>query len=177
VGSITTIRGLEVMVDAIARTDARLLLGGTFAPRELLDRARARPGWSRVTFLGRVNRTQVAEIFARAAAGLVILQPVPQYIRSQPTKLFEYMSAGLPVIASDFPLLRDIVERAECGLCVDPTRPDELAEAIRWMVDHPAQARRLGENGRRAVQATYGWQREGEKLIALYETLLATSAS
>jgi glycosyltransferase involved in cell wall biosynthesis len=172
VGAITPIRGIEVIVDAIARTDARLLLAGSFESAAFGDRVRALPGWSRVDYLGKVDRAGVGEIFERASAGIVLLKPTANYVRSHPTKMFEYMSAGLPVIASDFPLWREIVTQAKCGICIDPTSPAALADAVSWLVAHPDEAREMGENGRRAVRTTYNWQREGERLIALYGTLL-----
>ena len=172
VGAITPIRGIEVMVDAIARTDARLLLAGSFESEAFADRVRALPGWSRVEYLGKVDRAGVANIFERAGAGIVLLKPTANYLRSHPIKMFEYMSAGLPVIASDFPLWSEIVSDAKCGICIDPTSPAALADAVSWLVEHPDQAREMGENGRRAVSTTYNWQPEGERLIALYESLL-----
>jgi glycosyltransferase involved in cell wall biosynthesis len=172
VGAITAIRGIEVMVEAVAKTDARLLLAGEFESQRLADRLRAVPGWSRVEYVGPVGRAEVAEVFARASAGVVVFAPLANHIRAQPTKLFEYMSAGLPVVASNFPLWRDIVEGADCGICVDPLDGEALARAIRWLVAHPEEARDLGENGRRAVADTYNWAHEGLKLTALYKRLL-----
>lgn len=171
-GNISAIRGIQVMVEAIAMTDARLVLAGAFNSAELESRMRASPGWSQVDHLGHVGRARVAEVFATAVAGLVVLQPTANYLRSQPTKLFEYMSAGLPVIASDFPDWRAIVTRANCGICVDPLDPKALAAAIRWIVAHPDEARAMGENGRRAVATTYNWKPEAAKLEALYGRLL-----
>jgi glycosyltransferase involved in cell wall biosynthesis len=172
VGSIFPMRGIEVMVDAVARTEARLLLAGSFDSAAFHERLRASPGWSQVEYLGHADRGAVAEIFERSCAGLVLLRPSAQYLRSHPTKMFEYMSAGLPVIASDFPLWREFVEGAGCGLCVDPLSPDAVADAIRWIVTHPEEALEMGENGRCAVASTYNWLPEGEKLVALYGRLL-----
>jgi glycosyltransferase involved in cell wall biosynthesis len=173
VGAMTPIRGIDVMVDAVAGTGARLLLAGPFDPPGLVDRLRASAGWSQVVHVGRAGRPQVAEIFAHAMAGIVVFKPAANHLRAQPTKLFEYMAAGLPVIASDFPLWRDIVETAGCGICVDPLSSEALSEAIRWVVSHPDEARRMGENGRRAVATTYNWEHEGTKLTALYQRVLA----
>lgn len=176
VGSITSLRGIEVIVDAIAQTGARLLLAGAFDPPSLFDRVRASPVWSQVEHVGTADRAQVSEVLGRATIGVHVLQPGPNHYRALPTKLFEYMAAALPVVASNFPYWRDIVERLHCGICVDPTRPEAVADAIRWLAAHPDEARQMGDNGRRAVHTTYSWQREGEKLVALYRRVLDGAA-
>jgi glycosyltransferase involved in cell wall biosynthesis len=172
VGAITAIRGIDTMLEAIAATDARLLLAGHFDPPSLAELVPASPRPSQVESFGEVERSRVAEIFDRAMAGVVLFKPAANHFRAQPTKLFEYMSAGLPVIASNFPLWCEIVERNKCGICVDPLSPAAVAEAIRWLIAHPDEAREMGENGREVVRTTYNWEPEGRKLIALYRSLL-----
>ena len=103
--------------------------------------------------------------------GLVTLAPRPNYLESYPTKLFEYMASGVPVVASDFPLWRKIVEDAGCGLLVDPQKPEAIAKAMDWLFEHPNQAADMGAAGRRAAHRTYNWQSEADKLLALYEKM------
>ncbi|MFG9891780.1 glycosyltransferase, partial [Pseudomonas aeruginosa] len=66
-----------------------------------------------------------------------------------------YMSSGIPVIASNFPLWREIVEGSNCGICVDPLSPAAIAEAIDYLVSNPCEAAALGRNGQRAVNERY----------------------
>jgi glycosyltransferase involved in cell wall biosynthesis len=115
----------------------------------------------------------VREVLSHAMAGLVTFLPLPNHVDAQPNKMFEYMSAGLPVIASHFPLWREIIEGNDCGLCVDPEQPAEIAAAIDRLVGDPTFARRLGDNSRAAVRRTYNWEAEQLKLIALYDRLPA----
>ena len=75
-----------------------------------------------------------------------------------PNKLFEYMAAELPIIASNFPLWEEIIEGNECGLTVDPLNPKEIAEAIEYLLEHPEERHRMGENGREAVSEKYNWR-------------------
>jgi glycosyltransferase involved in cell wall biosynthesis len=89
-----------------------------------------------------------------------------------PVKLFEYMAAGLPVVASNFPLWKEIVEGNRCGITVDPLDPKAIAQAIEYLLAHPEEARQMGENGRRAVEEKYNWEKEAEKLLALYKELV-----
>ena len=86
------------------------------------------------------------------------------------------MSASIPVIASDFPLWRQIIEGAQCGLLVNPLCPQEIAEAMEWILNHPNEAEKMGENGLKAVQSTYNWEKENEKLLAFYKKLLGEGA-
>ena len=83
------------------------------------------------------------------------------------------MSAGIPVIASDFPLWREIIHGNDCGLLVDPLDPAAIAKAIDYLVTNPAEAQRMGTNGRKAVNERYNWGIEVQKLFAFYERTLS----
>jgi glycosyltransferase involved in cell wall biosynthesis len=119
----------------------------------------------------------VAEILGCTRAGIVICYPEPGYLDAQPVKLFEYMSASLPVIASDFPLWREIVKGAGAGLLVDPQSTDAISDAMVWLIDNPEQAKEMGKNGKRAVEEKYNWNIESKKLIAMYRDLIKVGQS
>ena len=178
IGGISVIRGIHEMIQAtaIARgadgQEVRLCLAGVFQPAGLLAEARSAPSWAQVDFHGWADRKQVAGILGSVRAGLAVLHPTPKYLDAWPTKMFEYMSVGLPVIVSDFPLWRSIVEDARCGLLVDPLDPQAIAGAMQWILDHPDEAEAMGRRGRTAVETHYNWETEAEKLIALYNKLL-----
>ncbi|RME46707.1 MAG: glycosyltransferase family 1 protein, partial [Caldilineae bacterium] len=82
------------------------------------------------------------------------------------------LSAGLPVIASHFPRWKEVVEGNDCGLTVDPTRPQEIARAMDELLSQPARRRQMGRNGLKAVQTRYNWQTQGRILLQLYKELL-----
>ncbi|GAB3422306.1 glycosyltransferase [Massilia agilis] len=170
VGGISAIRGIRELVRACAllRSPARLALAGAFAEPALEREVTAYPGWQRVVAHGHLDRAGVRHVMGRAVAGLVTLHPVVNYLDALPVKMFEYMAAGIPVIASRFPLWREIVEGAACGVCVDPGDPAAIAAAIDHFVLHPELAMRMGENGRRAVLDKYNWQPESRKLVDFY---------
>lgn len=86
--------------------------------------------------------------------------------------MFEYMSAGIAVIASDFPLWREIIEGNDCGLCVNPLDPQAIAAAIDTLAQDPERARKMGQNGQCAMQKHYNWGIEERKLLQLYRTIL-----
>ena len=176
IGGITQLRGAFEMVRALeylAHIDGlRLHLIGKFAPPGLVQELQKLPGYQRVRFLGWLHPTEVYEHLRGTDIGIVCLHPEPKYVTAWPVKLFEYMAAGLPVVASNFPLWREIVEGNRCGICVDPLNPKEIAQAIEYLITHPEEARKMGENGRRAVEEKYNWEKEGEKLLKLYEELV-----
>jgi glycosyltransferase involved in cell wall biosynthesis len=175
VGSVSAIRGIRELVRAceLLRTPARLALAGGFSEPALAREVKNYPGWNRVDAHGHLDRTGVQNVMRRAMAGLVTLHPVINYLDALPVKMFEYMAAGLPVIASRFPLWQEIVEGNGCGVCVDPEDPAAIAAAIDHLCSHPDIARRMGENGRRAVHTIYNWNSEADKLATFYERLLA----
>ena len=173
VGGIARIRGVLEVMQAMSQVSAgaRLQLVGTFAEPDVEAAAQALPGWPLVDALGFQNRPQVASVLARCVGGLVTFLPAPNHIDAQPNKMFEYMSAGVPVIASNFPLWREIIEGNDCGLCVDPLDPMAIAQAIDYLVTHPQEAERMGRNGQQAVQERFNWDIEERKLLDLYRAL------
>lgn len=176
VGGIAAIRGIREVVSAMASTrpHIRLNLVGGFAELDLEKEVRTELGWQRVKPLGILDRAGVRDVLARSKAGIVTFLPAPNHIDAQPNKMFEYMSAGVPVIASHFPLWKEIIEGNQCGLCVNPHEPEQIAEAIDYLLGHPDEARRMGENGMRAVQDRYNWAIEERKLRKFYEGLRGT---
>ncbi len=170
VGGIGAIRGIRELVQAgdHLRGPARLNLVGTFSEGALEAEVRAFPGWRRVNDCGFLDRAGVREVMARSVAGIVTFHPLPNHFDAHPTKMFEYMSSGIPVIASDFPLWRDIVAGNGCGICVDPLDPKAIAAAIDHLVAHPDIARSMGENGRKAVLENYNWAVQARKLTEFY---------
>ncbi len=173
VGGIGKTRGIDELVDAIGMTEYSMLLAGNFASSAERNHVINKPGWTKVVELGFLNRAEVKEVLSRSMAGLVVLHPVPNHIESLPIKIFEYMSAGIPVIASNFPLWEEIVEGSECGICVDPLNVNAIADAIDWIVTNPCQAEEMGKNGRRLVEEIYNWEQEEIKLLNVYKSLFA----
>jgi glycosyltransferase involved in cell wall biosynthesis len=174
VGGITKIRGIEEVVEAMAFTvNVCLNLGGIFSEKATEEKVKELQVWSKVNELGFLNRKEMNVVLAKSKAGLVTFLPAPNHVDAQPNKMFEYMSAGLPIIASDFPLWREIVEGNECGVCVDPLDPKAIGKAIQYVIDNPDEAEKMGNNGRKAVNEKYNWNSEEKKLFLIYEEVLS----
>jgi glycosyltransferase involved in cell wall biosynthesis len=173
VGGISRVRGAHALVDAMAHTDAELYLAGPMSPPELRRQLERSAGWQRVRYLGRVSPDRVPEVLAGARVGILPLQPIANYRVAYPVKLFEYLAAGLPVVATDVPLWRELLESHDCGICVPPDSPRRLAEAMTSLLDDDARARSMGGRGRRAAEQHYSWHSQAATLVALYRELLA----
>jgi glycosyltransferase involved in cell wall biosynthesis len=178
---ITKARGAEEMVRAMGLLSEphsiRLKLAGAIEPQALLQQLEATPGWASIDYLGSLGRTGVSELIRNAIAGLVVLHPEPNYVNSHPVKLFEYMCAGIPVIASDFPVFRSIIDGAKCGILVDPLSDRQIADAIEYLYTHPDEARAMGARGRLAVSSRYNWQHEEQTLLEMYNRMCHAAES
>lgn len=173
VGSISEIRGISKIIDAIQYTDdIKLHLAGAYSPENYILTLKGKSGWQNVIEYGYVERRKVAEIYNQSIAGIVTIFPEPNYINSQAVKMFEYMAAGIPVICSDFPLWKTIIEKNNCGICVDPLNPKEIADAIKFFVKNKKKAEEMGKNGRKAVEEKYNWAIEEKKLLKIYSKIV-----
>ncbi|MEW6754155.1 MAG: glycosyltransferase family 4 protein [Candidatus Latescibacterota bacterium] len=181
-GSIRAVRGLFTMLEVVRRLHGAFpdllfyLVGGIgiAAQEEGARRFIAEHGLGdAVVLTGRVPHDHVADYIARADVGLALLHPQPNFSDSLPTKLFEYMLMGKPVVVSDFPLWRRVVSEAGCGVAVDPLDLEGVERAIAGLLRSPQEAAQMGQMGREAVLQRYRWEHEGEKLVAFYRELLA----
>jgi len=176
VGGLSRERGITEIVSALdyvnQSVDIELKLYGKFSPESYEAEVKSLKGFQKTTYSGWMDYDNVPELLAKADVGIVCLHPISNYLTALPVKLFEYMAAGLPVIASNFPVLKEIVEENNCGICVDPLNPAQIAKAVAYMVTHENERIRMGENGRRAVMEKYNWENESKKLLGLYEDLI-----
>lgn len=181
VGGISALRGIREMIKAMEllpeEMGARLCLAGTFSSAELHNEICVMPGWEKVEFLGWQTREQVRSLMGLARIGLILFHPAPNHYDSDPNKLFEYMSAGIPVVASDFPFSdfptwKKIVKETGCGILANPQDPHSIAVAIEWLLEHPNDAETMGKRGQEAVYKFYNWDHEAKALLDFYGRLL-----
>jgi glycosyltransferase involved in cell wall biosynthesis len=176
VGVISELRGAKEMIQAMSllppHWDVKLRLAGAFSPLNLEDEITNFSGWHRVEFVGWKSHKDVMTMLAEVRMGLVLFHPAPDHVEAQPNKLFEYMSVAIPVIASDFPLWRQIVEGTGCGLLVDPLDPEAIAKTIQWLLEHPTEAEEMGKKGQEAIKDHFSWDAEAKKLLTFYKEIM-----
>lgn len=172
IGGISEIRGLKEVVKSLIKCpDVTLKLAGGYSAASFRDKLVATEGWNQVDELGFIDRNESLKLKNHCIAGIVTFYPELNHINAQPNKIFEYMASGLPVIGSKFPLWEEIITNNKAGICVDPLNPDEISEAINFLMNNPDKAKEMGENGKKIVIEKYNWDQEKKKLIDLYEKL------
>ena len=166
-------RGITHLIKAAYKAGAKLILAGRYESEAYQRELEAMPEYACVEYLGYLDRQGIAEVYGRSRIGMSTILNVGQYasLDNFPTKVYEYMAAGLPVIVSDYPFMRRSVQEDGFGVAVDPADTDAIADAIRQILSDPQAAAQMAENGRQAVLHKYNWGIEEEKLLALYRSL------
>jgi len=174
VGGLSRDRGIYQMIEVANKTNVKLICVGNFTDelnkKEITNFLEENTS-KNVVFAGHLSHSKVVEYINMSRLGLILHQPIPRYIHAVSIKLFEYMACGKPVVASNFPEIAKVVKEADCGILVDPTDVDEIVDAILYLLEHPEEAKRMGKNGRRAVEEKYSWDKMEEKLLELYGRL------
>lgn len=179
IGGIMPHRGLEQLVEAMTQIPSAHLVclgagGGSTA--EVAGEIERRGLAARSHLVPPVPSAEVVPYAASATVGVSIVQPASlSYRLALPNKLFQYMAAAIPTVASDFPDVAEVVEGSGAGVVVDPTDPDAAATAIRGILDDPARARTMGEAGRRAVTDRFNWETSARELVRRYRTIGSAS--
>lgn len=170
VGGITSTRGIRQISKATDKAGIILYLCGKFDSKgleqEILNKHR------NIKYFGFLNRSEVFDILHNSSMGFVTLLDTPNDAASYPIKLFEYMAAGIPVISSNFPLYKEIVEGNNCGICIDPLDIDAIYDAINKITTDKVYADEMRINGRKAIEEKYNWEGQIAKLLECYECCL-----
>ncbi|MBT8068456.1 MAG: glycosyltransferase [Gammaproteobacteria bacterium] len=163
VGGITEYRGIWQMLDIVERINmarpCTLKIAGRFADADLQRKAKDHPGWRYVDYVGMVSHAESLSLIRDADVGLALLMPVADYPTSSITKLYEYMTFGIPFVASDFPAWRVASARGVPGIYVDPQSPYESLEAITRLLEDPELRRSMGEIGAEYIANEFNWNK------------------
>lgn len=173
VGGLTYSRGITHLIKAAYKANVKLILGGKFSSLSYEDEVREMSEYSCVNYRGYLTRDQVLKLYKESTIGAATILNIGQYNTGDnfATKVYEYMSMGLPVIITKYPFAEKMIQKYNFGIAVDPENIDEIASAIRFLIDNPDKAQKMGENGRRAVFEEFNWGIEEKKLLALYERI------
>lgn len=180
-GAISDSRNVRVMVESLSDPDFpcgwNLEIAGTPSSADLLESLKALQGWAKVTYHGQLPPDSARHLLLQTRVGLILSRPLRAQVEALPTKMFEYFAAGLPVITSDFPLRREILERYKCGMLVDPGDPADVARAVATYARNPELLADHSRNARRAAVEEFNWAREAETLAEVYSGLLSPQST
>lgn len=170
VGGMTQIRGIYELVEAFDQLDEfELWLLGPIKDKEFERRLHSSEGWRNVRYFGTVEANEIFAYIQKADAGIVTFWPEPNHVQTLPNKPFEYMACGLPLIMSDFEYWREFF--ADGSVYVDPKDPDQIAAAIRELLNDDERLAEMGKANKMKTQTEYNWESEREKLFELYANL------
>lgn len=171
-GLVSRARGAMEMAEAAkiakATHDFTMIFAGDFSPLGLREEV---TGKFPVEDIPWMDSSQIVKLMMDSRAGMIVPHPIDRYKSNYPVKVFEYMIAAMPAIASKHGESARFVLEAEAGIVVDPLNPTEIADAIRWILDHPEEAAEMGKRGRQLILSKYNWEEESKKLVNLYNVL------
>lgn len=169
VGGLSEQRNIKNLIKAAALSKIKLILVGEFSSEEYKNEILSMPEMEFVEYRGKLDWSEIRQIYQKTKIGMSILKNCGQYgkMDNLPTKVYEYMSMGLPVIISDSPYNR-IVERERVGICVDPLNIEEISHAINKLIGNPQESLDMGERGRKIIKEKWNWEKESKKLLNIY---------
>ncbi|KXB02076.1 hypothetical protein AKJ44_01475 [candidate division MSBL1 archaeon SCGC-AAA261F17] len=182
VGGITKAKGSMQLAETLHLTkekipNVKLLLIGKFkdnSKQEIESYIRKQNLEENIEFTGWLPYEEMLQYLKITNLGLALHQPKGIYkfvSKGNGRKFFTYMQASLPVIGPDFGEIGQVVREEECGILVDTTNPNEVAESIIYLLDHPKEAKSMGKKGRKAIEKKYNWKTEKKKLLQAYGEL------
>ncbi len=172
-GAMTYSRGIVQAIKSAYIARVKLILAGNIASTEFDKHIKSMPEFSNVDYRGLLKKEEVINVYNDSSIGICTILNIGQYNKGDnlATKVYEYMSMGLPVIATDSPYARRVLMDYEFGILVDPLNIDEICTAIKFLIENQEASEAMGQNGRRAILEKFNWSIEEKKLIELYKSI------
>ena len=168
------------IVKSLGNTDSRYELAGKIVPESYINDLKATGFWDRVDYYGRIEYKDLFPFLQKSSAGLIIRTygyPNSGYTKGSLgcNKFFEYMMAGIPLIASNMEDWAAIINRFKCGLLVDPDDAGSISNAINFIINNPDKAKEMGDNGKKAAMEYYHWGTQEKILFEIYNQVLTSN--
>jgi glycosyltransferase involved in cell wall biosynthesis len=175
-GVVSPGRGLEQLIRGAKHLAPGILvaiLGGTGHEYERkLKELAVQEGADSIVFMDRVPYDELLDYTAGADIGLLPIEEIClHYELCMPNKLFEYLMAGLPVLAPDNPWMREVVAKNAVGVLCDTGKPESVAGAINSIIGNPEKYAKMASNARRAAEEKFNWELESRKLVDAYREI------
>lgn len=173
-GGLTYDRGIFFLMQAAYKAQVPLYLAGKFSSLSFKKEIMNGQESNFVYYKGILGRKEIYQLYNSCCIGMCTLLDKGQYSQSDnlPTKVYEYMAMGMPVILSDFLYNRQVIEKYKFGMLVDPEDPDDIAEKINYLMSHKEKAVQMGQNGKKLIYEKWNWKNEDKKLLGLYKSIL-----
>lgn len=165
----------ENIIDSLTGLNIRYELAGP-GPELYIDKLKKRENWDKVDYQGEKEPHTIPEFLQESSIGIALYDYLPSFGYKTGSlgnnKIFEYMAAGIPIIATDFTLWKEIIEDQGCGVCVDPHDVSAISNAILLLISDKDRAKLMGDTGRVLVKTKYNWSSQEPVLYELYRSLL-----
>jgi len=183
-GGISERTGIYVLLEAIQQLVAsglkpRVLIFGYFDSDASSAKLRDRISELRLDeffeIKGKVTPPEVPVLLSQARIGVVPLQPIPKFLKNIPTKLFDYWACGLATVVSDLPPIRPFIGNNSFGFKFDPGAPQQLANALAWLIHNPERTHQMGQDARQAILTRLNTDCERKRLADFYERVMGNT--
>ena len=172
-GGVTRQYMHHIIIKALDKLDVKYKIAGPITNEYKMELENLDTD-KKIEFLGVLSKDEVDKLYLKSGIGMVVIDYIPntdyKHGSMGITKIFEYMQYGLPIIATDLDVWLDFVPN-KCGICVNPSNVNEIHEAIKYLINNPDVAKKMGQEGRRLVEKKYNWQTQEDILYNVYENL------
>ena len=176
-GDVREDRGALIMLELIKqlkkkRGEIKLALLGKIVNRDKLDIIIKKYCLEQnIKFFEYVDYQEAIKIVKKSKVGLCLLKPSQNFMHSYPTKLFDYMNAGIPFVSSNFQLYDELIQKSNAGISVDPLNITEIINATNQLLADTDYREQLGKNGKLSLEQKYNWQSQSDRLIKVIKSL------